>query len=81
MRCAGGVWQWLWSRNPCRVASFPCTDPLKISFQYNYRKADSVVLVRICRRLTRPSFQMYQNLFRPFRLAIYLVTGNGTRSR
>jgi len=81
MRCAGGGWQWLWSRNPCRVASFRCTHPLKISFQYNYRKADIVVLVSICRRLTRPTFQMYQNLFRPFRLAIHLVTGNGTRSR
>ena len=41
----------------CRVASLRCTHPLRVSFQYNYRKADSIVLVSICGRLMRSTFQ------------------------
>jgi len=40
-----------------RVASLRCTHPLRVSFQYNYRKADSIVLVSICGRLMRSTFQ------------------------
>ena len=40
-----------------RVASLRCTHPLRVSFQYNYRRADSIALVSICGRLMRSTFQ------------------------
>jgi len=45
-----------------RVASLRCTNPLKVSFQYNYTKADSMVLVSICGRLIRSTFQYISKL-------------------
>jgi len=46
----------------CRVASLRCTHPLRVSFQYSYRKDDSIVLVSICGRLMRSTFQYISKL-------------------
>jgi len=40
-----------------RVASIRCTHPLKVSFQYNDRKADSIVIESICGSLMGSTFQ------------------------
>ena len=45
-----------------RVARLRCTHPLRVSFQYNYRKADSIVLVSICGRLMCSTFQYISKL-------------------
>jgi len=60
-----------------RVSSLRGPHTLKVSFQYNERKADSIVLESICGRLRRSTIHYISKTFRPFRLAIYLVTGHG----